>query len=372
VNRTAVVVASIAACAAAAAMAAAAQADTPPSAWDIARDPGERDRWALHQRIERLIHSPIDGSPEPLELRRDQELRLESARSLLEEADAAHSPDVRLRFDIGIVYEEIATLEGRSDLNPKVIAILSPALDAFPDHPGATEALDSLVYAYAKLDRPREELSTWRQYIPRLLDARARVGPLMNMGEAQMRLGQLDDALATLHEGLGLCETLPNSSGVNATYALTLWDIAVALDRSGDAHAAAQTAAKARGWSWSEAVSSGAIQLARTVTGWDVIQDDDDVFFVPEWEREWYLALGDSASADAAADPRDAAHFWSDAEHHWDQYVTRSAATGNADRWLPIARARLEHARRARSEAQRRAARLAPRDRASRDGGTTL
>lgn len=344
-------------------MPARARADTPPSSWDIARDPGERDRWALHVRVERLIHSPIDGSPGPLEVRRDQELRLESARALLEEADAAHSADVRLRFDLGIVYEEIATLERRSDLNSDVVAILAPAVDAFPDHPGATEALDSLVYAYAKLDRPREELSTWRRYIPRLLDDRARVGPLMNMGEAQMRLGQLDDALATLRDGLHMCETLPNSSGMNATYALTLWDVAVALDRSGDSHAAEQTAGKARGWSWSEVVSAGSIQLARTVTGWDVIRDDDDVFFVPEWEREWYLALGDSASADAAADPRDAARLWSDAEQHWDAYVTHSAAAGTGDRWLAMARARLEHARRARASAQKRAAKLVPRER---------
>src|SRR5580658_2836263 len=88
-----------------------ARADTPPSAWDVAKDPGQADRWALHVKVQRLLHSMPSGAPEFLELRRDQELRLESARMLLEQADAAHSPDVRLRFDLGTVYEDIAVLQ---------------------------------------------------------------------------------------------------------------------------------------------------------------------------------------------------------------------------------------------------------------------
>jgi len=306
-----------------------AHADTPPSIWDIARDPEERGRWALHVRVERLIHAPSEGESQLLEGRRDEELRLEAARAMLEEADAAHSPDVRLRFDLGVVYEQLATLQGRSDLHPKVIDVLAPAVAAFPAHPGATEALDALVYAYAKLDRPRDELAAWRAYIPRLLDDRARVGPLMNMGEAQMRLGLMDDALATFRRGLRLCETLPNSSSVNATYALTLWDLAVALDRTGDPAAAIETADKANGWTWSQAFGLGPAQTARTITGWDVIRDDTDVFFIPDWERAWYLALSTAAAARAAEDPHEAAHLWGEAEGHWALYVSRSEAEGS-------------------------------------------
>ncbi len=340
-----------------------ARGDTPPSVWDLARDPAARDRWALHVRVQRLLHPPNPGFPGPLD-NQDEDRRLSAARSILEEVDAAHSPDVRLQFDLGIVYEHIATLDGRNDLHTLVIDILQPALDAFPDHPAAVEALDALVYAYAKLDRPRDELATWRRYIPRLLDDRARVGPLMNMGEAEMRMGHLDDALATLREGLRLCETLPNSSGVNATYALTLWDVAVVLDRSGDPRGALQTAAKARGWSWTEASGSGTTFAAHTVTGWDVIRDLNDVFFVPEWERDWYLALGEAAYAEAATDPRDAAHLWASAEAHWAEYVSASAAPapGDGDRWRGIARARLEYAREKRAEAEKRAPKVPPHD----------
>src|SRR5580700_1422747 len=78
-----------------------ARADTPPSVWDVAKDTAEGDRWALHVKVQRLLHSLPAGAPEFLELRRDQELRLESARMLLEQADASHSPDARLRFDLG-------------------------------------------------------------------------------------------------------------------------------------------------------------------------------------------------------------------------------------------------------------------------------
>jgi tetratricopeptide (TPR) repeat protein len=348
-----------------------ARADTPPSVWEVAKDPGEVDRWGLHVRVQRLLNSVPAGSPEFLELRRDQELRLESARMLLEQADAAHSPDARLRFDLGTVYEDIAVLERRTDLTPRAVAVLAPALEAFPDAPGSTGALDSLTDAYAHLNRPREEVAVATRYIPRLLDDRARVGPLMNMGEAQMRLGQLDDALATLREVLRECERLPNSSQVNETYALTLWDVAVALDRSGDPRGAETTAAKARGWSWSEAIGSGAIQMARLVTGWDMIHNTDGVFFVPEWERDWYLALGESVAAQTASDPRDAVHAWAEADRHWTAYVAGATADGSTDRWLPIARSRLSHAHAARVAAERRAAKLPPRA-PSPDGTTAL
>ena len=57
-----------------------------------------------------------------------------------------------------------------------------------------TRALEEIVYAYAKLGQSREELAAWHQYIPRLLDPRTRTVASMNMGEAEMRLGLVEDA----------------------------------------------------------------------------------------------------------------------------------------------------------------------------------
>ncbi len=330
------------------------RADTPPSAWDIAKDPAEKERWALHVRVERLVHRrPIEDLL-PSEQRRDEELRLEAARVMLEEAGAERSPDVRLRFDIGIVYERLATAQGRSDLYQRVVDVLAPALEAAPDHPGTTFALEALVETYAKLDRPREEVVVSRRYIARLSDDRSRALTMMNMGEAEMRLGRLDDALGTFRSVLQICGALPNSSARNSTYALTLWDLAVALDRGGDARAALDTAAKAEQLTWDEL---GQLGLPQRVTGWDAIRDEQNVFFVPEWEREWYLGLGDAAAAGAEPDARAAAALWASSEAHWSTYVSRAVAS-REDRWLAIARLRHDRAHTERVRAEKRAAML--------------
>jgi tetratricopeptide (TPR) repeat protein len=329
-----------------------ARADTPPGVWDLARDPVERDRWNLHLRVRRLLRPPISDDILPPELRRDQELRFEAARAMLEEADAAHSPDVRLRFDLGIVYQELASQQHRSDLDRRAIDVLAPALDAEPDHPAATEALASLVYAYAKLDLPREELAAWRRLIPRLRDDSARVSPLMNMGEAEMRLGHLDDAVGTFRSVLQVCGALPNSSSRNSIYALTLWDLAVALDRSGDPRAALDTAVKAGQMRWAMPGPPG---LTRERSGWDEINSDPSVFFVPSWEREWYLALGTAAFAREEREPRASATLLAQSEGHWDIYLARAEASPGDSRWLPLARIRRQRVHAARLAAEERA-----------------
>ncbi len=327
-------------------------ADTPPNLWELARDPVARARWDLHVRVERLMPPYAEANP-------DAELRLEAARGLLEDAgiDGSRGQDVRLRLDLGTVYERLARSQHRADLHAKAADILAPAIDEAPDGDGATSALSELVYAYVRLGRPREELAAWRRYIAQLVDDRARIVPLINMGEAEMRLGLLDDALATFRQAIRLCEELSGSTPVNSTYALALWDLAVAQDRASDSGTAVKTAARARAWTWSEVVTYGQRMTTRTVSGWDVIRDDEDVFFVPEWERDWYLALGYAAEARASADPREAARSWGEAERHWDTYVTRSAATDGHDPWLAIARVRRDRARAAREAAERLAAR---------------
>jgi tetratricopeptide (TPR) repeat protein len=319
-----------------------ARSDTPPGTWDIARDPAVRGRWALHVRVQRLIagRSP-DGEGGP-----DKELRLEAALALLQESDAAHSPDVRLRYDLGMVYQRLADLQERVDLRLRAVDMLVPALAAGPDDVAATDAMEALVYAYAKLNRPHEELAVWRLYIPRLLNDGARAMAMMNMGEAEMRLGRVDDALGTFREVLRLCGDLPSSIGASSTYVLTLWDLAVALDRSGDPQGALASAAKA------------SLMKVGNSSGRDLVEHDPQVFFIPEWERDWYIALSDASLARLADDARDATRLWAEAERHWDIYVERSSAAGGADPWLAIGRVRRESARAARVAAQKRAAKL--------------
>jgi tetratricopeptide (TPR) repeat protein len=339
------------------------RADTPPGVWDFAGDPAERSRWDLHVQVERLLNRPGAEDVPPRVRRRDQELHLEAARALLEEGGASTSPDVRLRFDLGLVYEQLAALQGRVDLFQSTVDVLEPALATAPDHPAATRALGALADAYAQLDRPRDEVDVSKRYAARVADNRERVQTMMNMGEAEMRLGRLDDALGTFAEVLQICGMLRNSVVRNDIYALTLWDVAVALDRSGDARAAVDTAAKARRLNWLNWEIPGPDGQPSSVTGWDAIRDHDNAFFVPEWEREWYLALGEEAAARDEPGPSEAAASWAAAERHWSTYVDRATAAGGAadapsgeTSWLAIARARLgqAHAQRVRADTRAR------------------
>jgi tetratricopeptide (TPR) repeat protein len=278
---------------------------------------------------------------------------------MLDDVGAAGSPDVRLRFDLGMVQYELAELSGRTDLYEKAARTLADALALGPDAEGSTEALAQLVYAYAKLDRPREELETWHRYIPRIMDPRTRAVDLMNMGEAEMRLGRVDDALATLREVLHECGELPNTS---STYVLTLWDIAVALDRSGDARGALETATKA---AHETAVDSHGYPS----TGRGLLTRDENVFFVPGWEKYWYLALGSEALAREDTDPREALAYFTESEHEWDQYLIQATAAGlsegasvgprrtdDAGRTAALTWLRIAHLRRDRVHAERTAA----------------
>jgi tetratricopeptide (TPR) repeat protein len=329
-----------------------ARADTPPSAWDNARDPQGHDRWRLHVRVEQLLHARTD---DPTGLRidenRDRELRAEAALALLEGADAAKSPDVRLRFDLGAVEFELGELQRRNDYYTKAVATLTAAVAAAPDDPAVTDALERIAYCYAKLDRSREELDAWHRYIPRIVDPRSRAINLMNMGEAEMRLGLVDDALATLREVLRESAELPDTS---STYVLTLWDLAVAQDRSGDPRAALETATKA---SHVTAISSHGVPA----TGRAILTHDDGVFFVPAWERLWYLALGSTALAREDTDPREALAYWVEAEAEWSEYIAQATAAGGTDRWLPIAKLRRDRVKAERIAANKRVPKGAPR-----------
>ncbi len=293
-------------------------------------------------------------------------LRLESARAMLEQADAAHSPDVRLQFDLGIVDYELGSAQARPDLIKRAVDVLVAALERAPDHPAAPDAMERLVYCYVKLNRPEDELATWHRYIPRLVDDRARAVAMMNMGEAEMRLGHIDDALETFREVLRIVTSQPNAM---SSYVLTAWDYAVALDRSGDSRGAVDEASRVLSMSTVSGLGAvggmggiGAIgagmplpmPASRALRG-TLILRSQGVFFVPAWEVEWYFALAavaDARDASGAGKAREAAESWGEAESHWKRYVDQSTASTEHDPWLPIARVRLAHSHAARLAAE--------------------
>jgi tetratricopeptide (TPR) repeat protein len=302
-------------------------ADTPPGRWDIAKDPAARNRWALHVTVRELIvqnrQLGSNGAGRAL-----VDATLQRARALLEDAHAAASPDIVLRFDLGEVYYQLDHYE-------QAIAVLKPALELAPNHPAATESYLSLAYAYAKLGRSREERDCYRKYLARTIDDRTRALALLNLAEAEMHLGDLPEAIATYHEAIDTAAHLPNSSSAAETSILAVWGLAVAIDRNGD--------------------SGGALAEAKLATQMDpgeqLIAHGANVFFVPEYEREWYLALGASVHAKEAKFAEEAALAWGVVEEHWSRYAN---AASPDDRWRELARTHQAKAHAAKLDAQKR------------------
>jgi len=297
----------------------AARADTPPNAWDLAKDPNARKAYDVHLEVRPLLfRAPIASD-------RDYTRSLERARAILEDADAAHSPDVRLRFDLGEVYENL----GR---HAQALAVLQPALAMAPDHTAAEQAWLDVAYALAHLDRPREERAAYERFLARTMNEYSRAIAVLNLAEADMRIGDLDDAVAGYRQAVQLSAALPSDpkTGILAT-----WGLAVALDRAGDPQGSAAQTRLAVGMDSSD----------------QIIGDRVGVFFVPAYERLWYLALGSAERARSASDARTALAFWQRTEALWASYV---AQADPKDRWSRLGRAHLDRARSERALAEKR------------------
>jgi tetratricopeptide (TPR) repeat protein len=298
-----------------------ARAETPPNVWEMAKTPELRTAYALHIEVRQALAAEGGAATTAAVLER--------ARARLEEAHAETSPDVRLRFDLGEVYEHI----GRHE---KAAEVLAAALKDAPDHPGAVDALYILAIAYARLDRANLERETYRRFLAKVTDDRARANALLNLAEAEMRAGDLETACADYQEAIDVALALPNVASASNTAILAVWGLSVALDRSGDPGGAARQ-----------------VKLAVSMDPEErYIGNTTTVFFVPEYDRHWYLGLGRTERARQAAEARTAAFLWTKAEEEWAGYVTEADPK---DRWLPLARAHLARVRAERAQAERRA-----------------
>jgi tetratricopeptide (TPR) repeat protein len=314
----------------------AARADTPPNAWDVAKDPKARERWELHAYVSQILDA---RQPSQLHMR---DVALEHARALLESAKAAESPDVRLRFDLGLVYERLVPHRDR-----EAIEVLEPALAMAPNDTAAPDALMSLALAHARLDHPREERAAYKRFLALVTSAPYRATATLNLAEAEMRLGNLPDAVAGYNDAVQIAAQVPGGS---VSGMLAVWGLAVALDRSGDPVAAARETKLAVSMDPEERVIGD--ESANSI-----------VFFEPRYERFWYTALGAQEEARAASDARKAVRSWRLAVQRWTGYVT---AAEHADgkglpNWLPLARAHLESAKKELAAAEKRAKKAPPR-----------
>lgn len=275
-------------------------AGEPLDRWDRARDPGA-------ERREQTLADALALFDQARVTRREGQRKelFRNARSLLEAIDAEHSPDLRLRFALGEAVH-------RLDDDARTIAILAPVVALAPDHPEAVHAFVSLGVAYARTNRSADEIRAYDSVLSNAGELRVLI--LGNRAEAKSRIGDFAGAIADYEAAMKL---QPNQPGA-------FWGLALTLDRTGDFGRALVVVKEAHDI---DAQSPRRAYL-----------DDDNVFFVPAYEKEWYLAL-EQAMLGAQADRHlgDRRESWQTAKAHWDTFVARATKD---DRWLPLARAR--------------------------------
>jgi tetratricopeptide (TPR) repeat protein len=272
--------------------------------WDRARAPAA-------DKIEQTLASAAalleqaDGTRNP-DAKKDLQ---RSARSMLEAVGAESSPDVRLRFALGRAVH-------RLDDDTRTIEILEPALAMAPEHPQADDALLWLAVAYARSNRPADEIRAYDRLLPNA-QGNLRVLILSNRAESRLRLADFDGAISDYEEAIRL-----DPSGSAA-----FWGLSITLDRTGDLGRALVIAKEAHD-----------LDRRRNVPYFE----NPNVFFVPAYEIEWYRALDDAmmgAQTDRA--PADRLESWLSAAARWEAFLAKATKD---ERWVPLAKARRKSA----------------------------
>ncbi len=241
----------------------------PPDRWDRARQPGLA-------RAEDLVEAARVLITEASASRRDRVLssRLAGhAKTILDNLGARSSPYAERRYLFG---EALALLGEDSE----VIQVLEGALELAPRHPMAPHAAFELAIAYARAARPGDEVGAWTRYLSLEPSPSGRHLALYNRAEAYLRLGDMDRAEEDYRAALRLRDD-----------ALARYGLAITLDRSSRFSDAMSEARRAVAADYSFAPFATRLL-------------SDGVFFVPDYERHWYLALRELGLAAAATEAR--------------------------------------------------------------------
>jgi tetratricopeptide (TPR) repeat protein len=296
------------------------------SVWSRARSPDAERRRELVAEAQghELKAQTLVRSRNQLD-RAEVTVHLAQATILLEEAGAATSSDLFLRYRLALVYTS-------QDEQKKAIPILESIVRADP--PAALRAMtfSDLAVAYAHQGRIGDEIAAYGEALRVQPVAFERSRLLANRAEAYMLLGDITPAVQGYRAALALLSADHMMFGTGPT---TLWGLAVALDRSGD-------------------LDSGldAVRLARTYDPQDKLINGPAWFYLPDYDRHWYEALGHwqvARKTDALLSVRVDAYARASAS--WDEYVTNAARD---DRWLPLARLRAKQCEKERAAFLRR------------------
>lgn len=341
-----------------------ASADTPPNVWDLAKNPNAYQQWREHVRLSQSVEmldelKEIGGRTN--EAHRAAALAV--AQTALDESIAPKTP--WLLFDQAAITMARASILKSRDEWQKAIALLEPLTKSFDGTLFGQEVWLKLAECYVQVERTPDEIRAYDEVIARAVVPEATITPLLNQGEAYMRAGEVDAAVPQFREVYRLAGMSPTGNEVGV---LAQWDLALALDRSGDEHgaiAAAKTATQM------DARCLAVTKLHTVVVTnkckdediaflvvpqglFPVSEENESVYFVPTYERDWYLALGREALAVDSTSAKDAADHWKWAETEMMSYVSKATIHGG-DKWLDLAQKRLDTIRKRRLEADKRA-----------------
>jgi len=305
-----------------------------PGVWERAADPSRAIADRVHREVELLVLGAI---VQPDDASGAGQEKYNKAMQLLEQAGADRSSDVRLRFDFGHVAE-------RRREDERAVPVLESAVREAPDHPLAMRAYFDLGLCLSKIGRIEASIAAYDEFLRRQTGSEQRALALSNRGEEHMMLGrqphltfsQLTLAINDFRAALLIDPGWPQAH----------WNLAVALDRSGDAPGALVEAKLAVTYD----------PLERAVSG-------PGVFFVPAYEQYWYEALSAAARAQMLDDAPSSILLWETAVVKWAAYVAMAASD---DRWLSLAEAHLASTQRRLDQAKKKAEK-APKRRARRE-----
>jgi tetratricopeptide (TPR) repeat protein len=237
---------------------------------------------------------------------------LARAAELLEQAGALTTGDLFLRYRLAVVY----TLREQHD---KALGVLESIGRADPPAPLRASVFADLAVAYAHLGRVDDEITAYGEalQVQPLASERSRL--IANRAEAYMLRGDYTSAVAGYRAALAL---LSNDYLMFGSGATTLWGLAVALDRADELDGGLD-----------------AIRLARVYDPQDKRINGPGWFYLPEYDRHWYEALGHWQVArrpDVVISVRTAAY--ARALESWARYIDAAARD---DKWLRMARVRL-------------------------------
>jgi tetratricopeptide (TPR) repeat protein len=307
----------------------AALADGKSSVWDRAKDPAIGEASDLHVAVQRRLIPIHAAMADPLE----QSLRL-GVLAMLQAADAEHSKQSSLRFDLAYTYAQL-------DNWPRAAVVYKSALADFPNDARAEDAWFELAIACGHTGDHECEWKAYQVVLARRTQEGDRMTPLLNLAETDMHNGDLHEAIAGYREVVRLAALYDQGRG---TYPLAEWGLAVALDRAGEPTEGEKEARHAQ-------------EIATSLQAPQLLQSKG-VFFVPDYEVNWYLAITAGAMARTAQSPRVRLALWQESERFWVTWVTGAIKT--KDHWLPIAKTRLASAQLERQRAEAAVAKEPP------------